>query len=83
MQQSVQDFKTALTHQQVSDIQEVASNSEEKLEEKQDIISVKPKNQESELKQMMRSKSVTEFDLNYVGHKNSISFSEYTTANQV
>jgi hypothetical protein len=32
---------------------------------------------------MMRSKSVTEFDLNYVGHKNSISFSEYTTANQV
>ena len=64
MQQSVQYFKTALTHQQVSDQQAVTSYGEEKLAEKQDIIGVKPKNLESEVKQMMRSKSVTEFDLN-------------------
>ena len=69
MQQSAQNIKTAETPKKVSYLQADKFNGDEKLEKKQDIIDVQPINQESDVKKMIRSKSVTEDNLDYVGHK--------------
>ena len=69
MQQSAQNIKTAETPQKVSYLQADKFIVDEKLEESLDVIDVQPMNQESDVKKMIRSKSVTEDDLDCGGHK--------------